>query len=222
VDFAPRFAQSWRQGEHVGLVGPTGAGKTTLALQLLRARDYVVILASKPRDRTLSGLRREGYTILRAWPPPNDQVHRVVLWPKWRNRTDTPAQAAAFRYALDRITEAGSWCVFADDTQHLTDTLGLRSDLRTMWTMARALGISVVGGTQRPRWVPREMWGNSTHLFLWQANDRDDIRALAGLGAANTDAIRSTVEQLPPYHALYVNTRTGGLVTVNLNRKVNQ
>ena len=200
----------WRQGEHVALVGPTGQGKTTLALQLIQRRDWRVILATKPRDRTLAGLTRDGYKVIRKWPPPHRPTRRVILWPQWRTQADTRRQAGVIHDAITSIFREGSWCVFADDVQYLTRQLGLSQDLQLLWLQARALNVSLVAATQRPRWVPMEMWSQSSHIYMWRTNDGDDLRRIASLGAHDSKTIRQAVANLPPYHVLYVDTRNGG------------
>lgn len=209
----------WAQGEHVGLVGPTGQGKTTLALDLLGLRGWSVILATKPRDRTLAGLERTGgYHRISAWPPPNDRTPRVLLWPRWRSPADTPRQAAAIHHALTSIFGEEAWCVFADDVQYLTDRLRLGSVLTDLWLQARALRVSVVAATQRPRHVPLVMWSQSSHLFLWGTNDDEDLRRLSGFGGLSSKRIRTTVAGLARHDVLYINTRTGALAVTRYER----
>lgn len=209
-EFLPRLR--WEQGEHVALVGPTGRGKTHLALALLPRRQWVTILATKPRDRTLSGLvGRGGYVRIGAWPPPHQRTQRVLLWPPWRRIEDRGPQARALRDALGAIVVEGNWCVFADDVQYLTDELRLGDVLQTIWLQARALGVSLVAATQRPRHVPRTMWTQSTHLFVWGTTDADDLRQLAGMGGVDAQLVRAEVAQLARHDVLYVNTRTGAL-----------
>jgi hypothetical protein len=216
ADFLPRL--KWRQGEHVALIGPTGQGKSTLALELLPRRDWTAIIATKPADRTLSGLRKEGYVRTATWPAPNPDARRVLLWPAWRTPADDARQRAAIDHALHRVFEARGWCVFADDVQYLTEHLKLRRTLVSLWLQARSLGISVVAATQRPRIAPLEMFNQSTHLFLWQTADDEDLRRLGGLGGMSAKRIRSIVAGLPRHHALYVNTRDGALAVTRAER----
>jgi len=216
AEFLPRFR--WKQGEHVALVGPTGQGKTTLALQLLPRRRYVCVIATKPRDRTLSGLAREGYVRVPAWPPPA-LAERVILWPPWRDARDNRAQAGVIRDAINAVFREGSWCVFADDVQHLTAHLGLTKPLDTLWLQARALNVSVVSATQRPRHVPLTMWSQSTHVFVWGTADEEDLRRIGGLGGHSAKAIRAIVATLDRYEVLYVNNRDRTMVRTKAERR---
>jgi len=208
IPWADHLAQlDWRQGEHVALVGPTGQGKTTLALEILKRRKYVVYIATKAKDDTLNGLVRKGWTLLRRWPPKNDSINRVILWPQYKSRADKERQRAVIQNALDRIFAVGGWCVVADDTQYLTKHLHLGEDLNGYWLQARALGISVMGATQRPRNVPVEMWANSDHVYIWGTRQPDDLKALGGLAGVDAASIRRIVAQLPKYHVLYIPVR---------------
>lgn len=209
-EFFARF--DWQQGEHVACVGATGRGKTHLALAILDRRKWQCVIATKPVDSTLRDLvRRRGFVRITAWPPPNDGIQRVLLWPKWTDAGSRAPQSKAIRGALNSIFREGSWCVFADDVQYLTDELRLGDMLQTMWLQARALGVSVLAASQRPRNVPRLMWSQSTHLFVWGTKDYDDLRALGGFGGLDAVQIRDTVAQLAGHDVLYINTRTGAL-----------
>lgn len=198
----------WRQGEHVALVGPTGTGKTTLALSLLCIRTWVAIIATKPRDRTLDRLTRHGWKRTATWPTEATE-NRVIVWPKFRTPADLPNQRAVIRSLIYGAFRSGSWCLFADDVQYLTKKLGLGPDLETLWLQARALNVSVVAATQRPRHVPLEMWTQSTHFFIWHCSDDDDLRRIAGIGGIDVKRIRATIRALPTHDVLYLNARTG-------------
>lgn len=216
-DFVPRFR--WRQGEHVALVGPTGWGKTTLALQLLPLRSWSVILATKGRDKTLAGLKSEGYVTIPAWPPPSPEHRRVIVWPRFRDERDQKNQHVVLRDTVNAVMRSGSWCVFADDVQHLTSHLHLGTPLDTLWLQARSLDVSVLAATQRPRWVPRQMWTQSTHLFLWGTRDEEDIKSLSGFGGASAKLVRSIVESLDKYDVLYINKNDRRMAITRAERR---
>lgn len=227
-EFLDSFA--WRQGEHVSLIGPTGSGKTTLALELLHRRDYVTVLGTKPKDSTLDKLvRRDNYELLRSWPRRGPRTYRVrmsdgtertrssaVLWPEFRAASDKQTQADVFGHALSEMFTAGSWCIFADEVFYLCKELGLEQHLTTIWTQGRSLGLSLVAGTQRPAFVPLYMYDQATHLFLWGDNDETNLRRVGGLGGLSSARVRAMVAGLPHHAVLYVNTRTRHLVVTRV------
>lgn len=204
--FLTRF--DWRQGEHVSLIGPTGTGKTTLAVQLLPRRRFVAAIGTKPSDPTLQTLRSDGYRLVTELPS-QGKPPRVIVWPRNRtiNRDAKRAQADAIRDTLDAAYSAGGWCVFVDELAYVARSLNLAPELTDLWQQGRAVGVSLIGCTQRPRWVPLDAYSGASHLFLWRTNDADDIRRLAGLNGADTAAVRAIVPKLARYEVLYVNTR---------------
>jgi hypothetical protein len=206
-------ALDWRQGEHLTAVGPTGCGKSTLLMGLLPRRDYVVVVGTKPRDRTLDRLRRQGYRLTREWPPaaPPTVAPRVLFWPRIDRMGDRYAQAAAIATMLESVYRTGGWTVVLDELRYITDPryLGLESQVVMLYTQARALGVSVVGGTQRPRYVPLDSYSAATHLFLWRSSDRADLRRLSELDGADVELVRAVLPHLQRHEALYVNTRDG-------------
>ncbi|MCW2897759.1 MAG: hypothetical protein JWO67_24 [Streptosporangiaceae bacterium] len=234
AQFQPWFRGQWAQGEHVSLIGPTGSGKTTLALELLTRRDFVTVLGTKPKDRTLDKLiKDQGYTLRREWhersrrrplggpPEPvkvrmsdgsiRDRAH-VVLWPEFRRPEDKAVQRDVFDQALGEMFTAGSWCIFADEVFYLCSELGLQHHLTTIWTQGRSLGLTLVGGTQRPAYVPLYMYDQATHLFLWGDNDETNLRRVGGLGGLSANQVRAIVAGLPQHAVCYINTRTRQIV----------
>lgn len=207
----------WRQGEHVSLIGPTGGGKTTCAKMLLPIRQYVCVLATKPKDELLTSFKRDGYTIVNDWPPA-DFVKRAVFWPSVKRLRDNYNQADAIYHCLDTVYQSGGWCLYADEIRYLTQTLKLKQELEIMWLQGRSLGVSLVASTQRPAWVPLEMYSQATHLFLWRDTDKRNLNRLGEIGGVDTDLVSYEVARLPKHDMLYVNTRDGTLAITNTHK----
>lgn len=214
ADFRSSF--DWRQGEHVSILGPTKGGKTTLALALVPHREHVAVLGTKPRDPALAELvRKHGYRRMQEWAPrPGER--RVLLWPRLTKADDWRSARPVYEHALSRIYESGGWCLYADEARVLCDErrpfLGLAPYMRLLWTQGRSLGVSIVAGTQRPAWVPPEMFDQAEHVFMFQDADADNVRKLGGFGGLDARTIRDTVPALGEHEALYVNTRDRRLV----------
>jgi hypothetical protein len=211
ADFRRRLG--WQQGEHVTLIGKTRSGKTTLALQLLPLRRFVLVLATKPRDPLIDRLRRQGYHVTRTWPVSTEVYQRVVFWPRVERMGDQWEQEKAVAGCLESVYETGGWTIYLDEVRYVSEPsyLGLRSHVQLLWTQGRSLGVTVVAGSQRPAWVPLEAFSQADHLFLWRESDDANLKRVASIAGVHTQAMRELVPQLPEHQALYVNTVTGAL-----------
>lgn len=209
---------NWAQGEHVGLIGPTGQGKTTLLMNLLPLRTYVTVFGTKPRDESMDRLIASGYLKMEQWSTiPAVRAPRRVLWPDASDIDSSEKMGEIFDKAYGAIYREGGWTLVIDEGYMISEELSspkhpLKKRMRVMWTQGRSLGVSQVVATQRPRWVPLEMYDQSTHLFFWRDNDDDNLRRISGMGAAPAPIVRSLVASLEPFQTLYVNTRNGTMM----------
>jgi hypothetical protein len=210
----------FRQGEHVTLIGHTGSGKTTLSRFIMAKRRWVVFCATKPADSTASDLvKHEGYTKRERWPPsPLDE--RVVLWPKITSMDHAIGQRAEFGSMLRDIYGRGSWCVNLDEIEYLTDfPLHLEPEIKLLLRQGRALKVSIIGGTQRPRHIPLVFYDQATHVFIWHDNDQDNLRRLRELGGrVDRRILEAIVRNLRHHEFVYVHTRSGLMLRSSVGR----
>lgn len=207
----------YRYDEHVTIIGPTGRGKTTLALEVLQARRNVAILATKPvgKDSTLVAVSGKRGPYLRTLSVPSPAVaRRFVVWPRMDGIEDTKGQAAVMKSVMDQMFREGNRAVLVDEVHYFTEFLHMGRYLKLWWTQGRSIGLSLVAGFQRPAWVPRDAYSSATHIFIFGTNEREDIRAISGFGGMSTDGVRFAVAWLASdparfHQFLYINTRTG-------------
>lgn len=216
-EFLP--SMKWRQGEHVSLIGPTGAGKTTLAHAILPKRKFVVVVATKPRDSSLSALKRDGFEVVRSFPDhvATDVTPKLILWPNMKRVGDARKQQKTIGRALNEIFVQGGWTVYVDELRYVSSTLRMKPLLELLWQQGRSLGVSLVGGTQRPAHVPLMLYDQATHLFFWRDNDDANLKRIGGIGFLDANLVRNTVAQLPLHETLYINTRTGSMTRTKVD-----
>lgn len=208
----------WKQGEHLTTIGPTGSGKTVLNRQLLRRRDFVVVLGIKQRDPELyAPFQSEGYHLVRrfeAQPPDDVDSYRVLFVPQTEKRgvEGRQVKAKAFRQALHDIYDAGSWCVYNDDVAYLSDQLRLAPDLEELWMLGRSEGVTVVASSQEPVNIPVMAYGMATHLFLFKNPDVYRARRMAELTGVNRETAEHTILRLPDHEFLYINKSSGRML----------
>lgn len=197
----------WRQGEHVTIIGPTGQGKTTLALDLMEQRDYPLIVATKPRDSTMERMKKEkGYSVVREWPP---NRAKTILWPRMRKPSDKANQARVINEALENVFVSGGYAVLLDELAYCLDELKAKDTIKTLWQQGRALGISLVTCVLRPSHIPLLAYDQATHLILFRDSDEVNLRRMGGLGHWSRKEVIDEVTHLNRHEFLVLNTREG-------------
>lgn len=201
----------WNPSQHIGIIGPTGMGKSNLATYLLSLRKYVVAFATKPQDETIELLiERDGYVRFDSWKDrPARYFPRRVIWPPSEELHSQLTQYREIRAALASIYHQGNWTVFVDELWYLINILKLDREIKIYLLQARSNGISLVGCSQRPAWIPVEMFDQPDHLFFFRDNDERNLKTISGISWLSANLVRSLVARLERYQFLYINTRTG-------------
>lgn len=111
-----------------------------------------------------------------------------------------------------RAYREGNWALVIDEGYMMAKHLGLQREMVQVWTQGRSLGVSHVVATQRPRWVPLEMYDQSTHLFFWLNRDERSLETLGDINRTSSALVRELIGNLDQYQVLYINRITGDMV----------
>lgn len=209
-----REQMGWQQGEHVTIIGPTGQGKTTLALDLMGMRGHPLIIATKPQDSTMERMKREGWHVIRKWPPTRN---RTILWPKMRVPRDRFTQAMVIRDALERVFVAGGYAVLIDELSYVINSLKCRLEIEQIWQQGRALNLSLVTCILRPSHIPLLAYDQATHVIMFRDNDETNLKRMGGLGHWSKAEIIRNVSTLKRHEFLLFNTRDGQMIRSKTN-----
>lgn len=208
AEFLEQF--DWRQGEHVAMIAPTGAGKTTLMAELMPLRKWSIVLGTKPKDRTYNRMMREN-DMLRI-----DSIREVKSWHSkyllWPHYTGDMArtmdvQRRAFREAMNAVVNQGGWTLWVDESKYIAEMLGLKKELTFSLEQLRSINATVICGAQRPAWLPMSVLSSSTHVFIWKTTLREDAKRLADIGGIDARDVFSALKSLGRYEFMYIRTR---------------
>lgn len=208
----------WKQGQHIALIGKTGCGKTTLANALLPMRKYVAVIATKPKSESLDKFAAtNGYVKYQRWPGTFKEKKvtaqaypRRILWPPSHTISQAlTSQRAIVGAAFNDIYGTGGWCIYVDELRFISETLGLKFAVELFVQQGRELGISFIGGMQRPKFVPLSIYANSSHFFFWQEKDVRNLETISAINSVDSFFIRNVMTQLPEHEFLYIHSPDG-------------
>ena len=201
----------WEPGQHVALIGPTGQGKSTFAVGVLRLRKWVIALDAKGGDDTLAA---SGFKPIKAWPPPSkirDEIAegkpaRLIMTGTTRTKRDMGKLVALMHEAIEGARAEGGWTVYADEFQILADRrmFGLDVPVEQMLISARSAGSSVVTSFQAPAWVPKAGTRQASFIVMLKTGDVGMIQKVSEASGRSWQELRDALGELPKYYVLVI------------------
>lgn len=190
-----RVNKMWdpRNTPHHSFIGLTGSGKSYLAingiLKPMCPYDRVLIIDSKGDDELVSTTGKGCKNLPRldrlTWGNPRRREPFDSWWRLDVSDKRAEAQQQVFT-ALQQVYRGGNWVVLLDEIRDLTDpkppNLGFGSQIATMYRKGRVKGISILAGTQAPRWVVREFYDQASFGWFGRVGDEQVQKRFTEIG----------------------------------------
>jgi hypothetical protein len=210
-DFRSEILDGFTQSQHVGMIGPTGRGKSTLGMHLLRNRPYVVVLDAKGGDSTLEA---SGFEVVEDWPIPNEEDRlksgkpiRVMLRPRGYGRERLDNANRLFSKCIEGCLMSRRWTVYIDELRLTSEgrTIDLAPEIEVAYMTGRGREVSFISAAQAPRWVPIASHEQAVHQFHWPLYDRYALSRQAEISGLGRDRFFAlAAEMTNPHDVMYV------------------
>lgn len=189
----PSFMREWgypnkggkrrREPEHVEVLGQNGSGKSYFIVHILKERArlrnaVIVVVFTKPDDETINSL---GWPVIDRWPPDYGK-NQVIFAPKAKgiSKAGLQEQKARIFDLLNKLWVARSnVIIYFDEIAYVCQDLGLNLQVQKYLREGRALGITVIGTTQRPQGVTRYLHSEAKWTICFAPKDEQDAERMA-------------------------------------------
>lgn len=201
-EYLQYMRRHWQLSQHIGVIAPTGAGKSWIVRDLLLMKKHAAVIATKSKDRTLERyISEDHFSKIDHWPPEWYQTH-VVVWKPAKELGMFAPQQMLIYYVMSDVYKRGGFVLYFDDLFFVSDTLRLKSAVQMLYTQVRSNGVSLISSMQRPAWVPLEAVSQSTYLLVGRIRDERDVERAAGGMGISKKMLLAAIAELQEYEFL--------------------
>lgn len=210
-EFLDWMEEHWEPGQHVAIICPTGEGKTTFAIPLLKLRKWVIALDPKGEDDTLS---KSGFTRVTSLPLPRKMRNEIaegkpasiIIGGSARTDSELAALKQLMSDAIKMVREHGGWTLYADEFQILSDRemFNLGKAIEKLQIAARKDKTSVVVAFQAAAWVPKSSTRQCRFAVIGPTRDRAMIKSVAESMGRSWQDVAVIIDQVPKFHFLVI------------------
>ena len=189
-----------KSGMHVALLGTTRGGKTTLATGgptgngILAHWDDVLVIDSTGDP---------GF--IKDYGKPIQRFGKLKGVQRLSVSDMSSASREKIYKAIQRGIRQGSIAIYADEIRQLVDKkfFNLGPLLDHTWLFTAKRDVSLVGGSQAPRWLPSSFYDQSKTHFIFGMRDRRAMKRLAEI-SGDVDTLEVVIPNLGRWEFAYV------------------
>lgn len=189
-----------KSGIHVALLGTTRGGKTTLATGGPSGNG---ILAHFEDVLVIDSTGDPGY--IKDYGKPVKKFGAIRGHQRLSVSDMSPKSKEKIYKSIQKAVNQGNVAIYADELRQLVDKkfFGLGPLFDHVWLFTAKRGISLIGGTQAPRWLPGSFYDQSKVHFIFGMRDRRAMKRLAEI-SGDVDTLEMVIPNLARYEFAYV------------------
>jgi hypothetical protein len=186
-----------RNKPHVAIIAHTGGGKTFLALKgiLPHFQDALILDTTGDPNAPMHGYGEP----LKKWG--KIEGHRRLTVSSLSRESKLK-----IHNAMDKAYTQGDVAIYIDEVRQMADKnyFAMQKNMEYLWLFGRKRGVTVIGATQAPRFVPSALYDQSRMHFIFKLRDRRAQKRLAEI-SGDVDALEAVTPFLNQFEFAYVN-----------------
>lgn len=200
----------------ITVVGQRGCGKSHLAREINNLFPRSLII--DPAYDWIEGEKVNSFdqltTKLINKKNNNDKKFKLIF----QFNPDQGNKDAYFNHILRLCYHFGNLQVVIDEVQLFTNPHYLPEYFKNLLFIGRHKGVSIMAITQRPAQLNKSILSQSSHVFVGQLHEKNDLRSVADFLNEDTDKLI----QMPKRHFLYFSPENGKKIITTENNKNNK
>ena len=191
-----------KSGIHIALLGTTRGGKTTIATGgsgepgrgVLRNFEDVLVLDTTGDPGSIHDYGK-----------PLNKFGAIHGHRRLTVNDMTIRSKEKVYNAIAKAVKQGNIAIYADELRQLTDKkfFGLGPALDHVWLFTAKKGVSLVGGTQAPRWLPGAFYDQSKLHFIFGIRDKRSRMRLGEI-SGDTETLQAVIPSLKRFEFAYI------------------